>query len=131
MKKILLFVVLAGLFGCKTTETQKSRQMAMEKKPYHIIYKNNIPELVSFEKQSPTGNKINVEYIAVGTQRHRVSDIRLINMNDINERVNVQDDVEFPFWGKLMYTSNDGPGEMEFIIYEPGYWNIKLKTVAY
>lgn len=136
MKKaiILLLVLSTALVACKTTKEPATDQTKVVKKdiPYEILYKSNIPEEIQFQNQSKKGSNIDVVYNAVGTQTRIVENLRLIDMNKgpSSPEITKGQIIEFPFWGKLSYDSNKGEGEMEFRIYEKGYWVLTLTTLS-
>lgn len=132
LRFFIIIMVMATVFAaCKTTQEQAKKQQ-QERPPYHIIYKINIPEEVQFVRQDTTGRAIEVDYRAVGTLGRKVWDITLVNRAKGRESIPIvgSQKVEFPFWGRLSYQSTKGEGDMEFIIYEPGYWQIILTTLT-
>lgn len=131
MKKILTILVLLSLIACKTTEKQKQKQEQTDA-GYEILYKINMQESIEFINMSPKGSAIELDYRAVGTQTRKKWDLKLVNMAKGPESASIvgKENVEFPCCGKITYQSNEGQAEMEFKIFEKGYWQIIMTTLS-
>jgi len=131
MKKLLAFIILLSMVACKSTEKQK-KQEEPEPRAYEILYKTNMPEEIDFIKQSDKVDAIELDYNAVGTQTRKVWGLKMVNMDQGRGSAAIisKQPVEYPFWGRITYQSTEGEAEMEFKIYEPGYWQIIMTTLT-
>ncbi len=131
MKKILSLFVLLSLIACKTTEKQKQEEEKTDA-GYEILYKVNMSENIEFKNLSPKGSAIELDYRAVGTQTRKKWGLKMVDMSKGPGSASIEgkQNVEFPFWGKLTYQSDEGQAEMEFKIYEKGYWQIIMTTLS-
>ena len=115
-----------------SAQEQDTLKIEKPKKAFEIIYKINIDENIDFRNLGKKASSITVVYRAVGTQtKSKVRDIKIVNMEDgqMSRAIPPTQSVEFPFWGKLTFKSSKGLSEMEFKIFEQGYWQIILTTL--
>ncbi len=132
MKKIMTIMVLLALVACKTTKDPQAQTEEQEQPAYSILYEVNMPEQIMFTNQSSGGSAIQLDYRPVGTQVRVVRNIKMVNMElgpDSAPIVGKQN-IDFPFWGKITYQSNEGEAEMEFKIFEKGFWVISMTTLT-
>ncbi|MCK4288850.1 MAG: hypothetical protein KAW86_06575 [Bacteroidales bacterium] len=132
MKKLFIFCLLTLFVFSLSAQEQDTVKAEEPKKAYEIIYKINIDENVEFRNLGKKASSITVVYRAVGTQtKSNVRDFKIVNMEDgqMSRAIPPTQSVEFPFWGKLTFKSSKGLSEMEFKIYEQGYWQIILTTL--